>query len=204
MGEGLGLGGLAIGVPSGAAAVGLGAYGGGDLGIGGFTPAAGSGVYGGPGGGMLYPGSASYTNPYGSPYLDYGIGYGQGLGAPYPTTTPAAASAYFQYPTSQEVYDTVQGLPYLQNQNRILRRMGNMQSFRSAVLPEVQGVMKTLGRSGYASSSMADRAITETLGSLYNKWMWNVLTGYQNIGVQMPNMMNQWYQPYDKMLAYVS
>jgi hypothetical protein len=85
----------------------------------------------------------------------------------------------------------------------ILKNMSSMPAFRSAVLPEVQGVMKTIGRSGMPSSSWADRAITDTMGSLYNKWMWNVLTGYQNIGAQMPGMMNQWYQPYNTMLAYV-
>jgi hypothetical protein len=89
------------------------------------------------------------------------------------------------------------------NQARILGNMESMPAFRSAVMPEIQGVMKTLGRSGIPSSSMADRAITDTMGSLYNKWMWNVLTGYQNMGVQMPTMMNQWYQPYNTMLSYV-
>jgi hypothetical protein len=134
-------------------------------------------------------------------------GYG-GLGTPYPTPSPPYTSGgndstSFTYPTSQEVYNTVYGLPHMTKQADILKNMSSMPAFRSAVLPEVQGVMKTIGRSGMPSSSWADRAITDTMGSLYNKWMWNVLTGYQNIGAQMPGMMNQWYQPYNTMLAYV-
>jgi hypothetical protein len=82
--------------------------------------------------------------------------------------------------------------------------MSDWNAFRSAVLPEIQGVMKTLGRSGLPSSSFSDRALTESLASLYNKWQWNVLTGWQNLGAQMPQMMNQWYQPYNSMLGYVA
>jgi hypothetical protein len=103
----------------------------------------------------------------------------------------------------QDVHNTVYGLPWMQQQQNILGQLGNMSAFRSAVLPEVGGVMKALGRSGLPSSSYADRAITETMGSLYNKWLWNALTGWQNIGQQMPGMMQQWYAPYNTMLNYV-
>jgi hypothetical protein len=91
----------------------------------------------------------------------------------------------------------------MQSQYGLLGQLGNMNAFRSAVLPEVQGVMRGLGRSGLPSSSYADRTITDTMGSLYNKWLWNALTGYQNIGQQMPGMMQQWYAPYNTMLQYL-
>ena len=147
------------------------------------------------------PGANPSWNNSGKSVQELQAAYG-GLGTAYPTpASPAAAT--FNYPMPQTVHDTIYGLPYMQAQRDILGNMSNMSAFRSAVLPEVQGVMKTLGRSGLPSSSYADRAITDTMGSLYNKWMWNVLTGYQNIGAQMPTMMNQWYQPYDKMLAYL-
>jgi hypothetical protein len=134
----------------------------------------------------------------GTPYP--GVGGGGGGSGGY-GSSPGAAT--FNYPTPQEAHDAIYGLPYMANQARILGNMESMPAFRSAVMPEIRGVMKTLGRSGIPSSSMADRAITDTMGSLYNKWMWNVLTGYQNMGVQMPTMMNQWYQPYNTMLSYV-
>ena len=139
--------------------------------------------------------------PYATPATGMGTGTGGagstgGLGTPYGTSN-------FTYPTPQDVHNTVYGLPWMQQQQNILGQLGSMDAFRSAVLPEVSGVMKALGRSGLPSSSYADRAITDTMGSLYNKWLWNALTGWQNIGQQMPGMMNQWYSPYNTMLNYV-
>lgn len=82
------------------------------------------------------------------------------------------------------------GLTYAPQQEAILQAMSDMGAFRSAVLPEVQDVMRGLGRTGYTSGSMADRTISDTLGSLYNKWQWNALQGYQNLGNQMQAFQN--------------
>jgi len=133
-------------------------------------------------------------------------GQGAGaLGTPYPTNTwGSGGNVTFNYPTPQEVYNTTYTLPHMQAQTNILGNMANYDYFRNAIRPDMQGVMRALGRSGLPSSGYADRNIADTLGSLYNKWQWNVLTGYQNIGAQMPSMMNQWYQPYDQMLRYVA
>lgn len=140
--------------------------------------------------------------PYATPAAPSAAGGGGGsslggssLGSSWPS---------FTYPTSQEAYNSVYGLPHMQAQAGILGQLGDMGAFRSAVLPEIQGVMRGLGRSGLPSSSYADRTITDTMGSLYNKWLWNALTGWQNFGAQMPSMMGQWYQPYDTMLRLLA
>jgi hypothetical protein len=92
----------------------------------------------------------------------------------------------------KEYLDSIKakGLEYAPQQEAILNAMSDMGAFRGAVLPEVQAVMRALGRTGYASGSAADRGITDTMGSLYNKWQWNALTGWQTLGQQMQNFQN--------------
>lgn len=74
------------------------------------------------------------------------------------------------------------------SQQNILGQMGDPGAFQSAVRPQVQQVMKELGRSGLASGSHADRTLGNTLGSLWNQWQWNTLQGYGNLGQSMPGM----------------
>lgn len=212
-GGGLGFGGdlgLGTGSVSGMGNAGFGdasfggSLGGFGMGFGGDVgTASGGGIGAGPGG-TGGPGTGGVGS---TPGWNQGQAYpGQGaLGTPYPTTPTwgSGGNVNFNYPTPQEVYNTTYTLPHMQAQTNILGNMGNYDYFRNAIRPDMQGMMKALGRSGLPSSGYADRNIAETLGSLFNKWQWNTLTGYQNIGAQMPGMMNQWYQPYDKMLGYI-
>jgi hypothetical protein len=115
----------------------------------------------------------------------------------------AGSNYNFNYPTPQEMSNTIYSQPFMQQQYGLLNQMGDMGAFKSAIQPEIESMMKALGRTGLVSGSYADKTMTETMGSLYNKWLWNVLQGYQGIGQQMPGLMQQWYSPYNTMLSYV-
>ena len=133
---------------------------------------------------------------------------GQYAQQPSAPTAPAPAAApdtpTFNYPMPGEVADQVYGLPWMQQQQDRLGQMGSFDAYQSAMMPQIQDMMKGLGRSGLPSSSYADRGITNTLGGLWNNWQWNVLQGYQDIGRQMPMMMEQWYRPYNNMMGMVA
>lgn len=166
-----------------------------------------------PSGGGLQFRTGAYT-PFGNTYFNQywptlgelasSLGVGAGAGTSGASGATPVAPAEFTYPTPAETYSTVSNLPYMTAQTNLLNQMGSYPAWHSAVYPQVTSALKTLGRSGYPSSSYADRIMANTMSSLWNNWQWNVAQGWQDIGRQMPLMMQQWYSPYNTMLGLIS
>ena len=186
-----------------------------------------------------------FQNPTGS---IWGSGYGGGSNVVSPINT--GANNTFQYPTSQELWNSVYNLDPFKQQRGLLTQMGvptgalqqqrdilgqqagvlgqmaTPQAFQQAIQPQIGSIMNSLRGSGMQSSSLSDRTIANTLGSLWQQNQGNVLsglqglqsgwqnlygqqmgnltnqlTGWQNMAGQMPSYMNMWQQPYSTVLG---
>lgn len=110
----------------------------------------------------------------------------------------------FNLPTAPEAFQDVwKSFPMFQPQMDLLNNMGSSENFMRSVRPEMQEMFKSVGRSGMPSSSWADRNMTNTLGDLWLKNKFNVLSGYQNLGQSVLPWMNQYYQPYNTALGMI-
>jgi hypothetical protein len=102
-------------------------------------------------------------------------------------------------PTGPEMFQNLMGLSPFQSQTNILSQMGSPTAFQAAVRPQIQSVMKAIGRSGLPSSSYADRLISNTLGDLWQRWQLNTLSGWQNVMRTMQPWLQSFYLPYQMM-----
>jgi len=62
-------------------------------------------------------------------------------------------------------------------------------------------LLQSLRGKGMESSSFADRNVANSLGSLWQNYQTNMLSGWQNMMSQMPGAMGMWQQPYSTVLG---
>jgi len=140
-----------------------------------------------------------FDNPQGS---IWGAGGTGGLGGGGYTVSPKPTSNNtFNYPTSQELWDTTYNLQPFQEQRGILGQMATPQAFQQAVNPYMTSLLQSLRGKGMESSSFADRNVANALGSLWQNYQTNMLSGWQNMMGQMPGAMGMWQQPYSTVLG---
>jgi hypothetical protein len=70
----------------------------------------------------------------------------------------------------------------------LLQNMGTEESFISSARPYIQDIMKSLGRSGLESSSLADRTVSNALGSLWAQNQLGLAQGWQGLAGQQQNL----------------
>jgi len=107
----------------------------------------------------------------------------------------------FNYPTSQELWDTTYNLQPFQEQRGILGQMATPGAFQQSVNPYMTSLLQSLRGKGMESSSFADRNVANSLGSLWQNYQTNMLSGWQNMMSQMPGAMGMWQQPYSTVLG---
>jgi hypothetical protein len=76
----------------------------------------------------------------------------------------------------------------LAQQQALLQNMGTPESFIASTRPYIQDIMTSMGRRGLESSSLADRTVANTLGSLWAQNQLGLANAYQGLAGQQQTL----------------